>query len=117
MPVHLEPTTGEAHGNWLVTELLSDLKPGAMLLADRGYDADWISFRAPRVVVVAIISHRRRSRSRPDVLHKLGKDTIFNRDPNCLFGTRQIAAVVGREPHWTRLSGRKRPRILRWIKR
>ena len=26
----------------LVTELLSDLKSGAMLLADRGYDADWI---------------------------------------------------------------------------
>ena len=35
-------TTGEAHDNRLVTELLSDLKSGAMLLADRGYDADWI---------------------------------------------------------------------------
>lgn len=42
MPVRLELTTGEAHDNRLVTELLSDLKPGAMLLADRGYDADWI---------------------------------------------------------------------------
>jgi transposase len=42
MPVHLELTTGEAHDNRLVTELLSDLKSGAMLLADRGYDADWI---------------------------------------------------------------------------
>jgi transposase len=42
MPVRLELTTGEAHDNRLVTELLSDLKPGAILLADRGYDADWI---------------------------------------------------------------------------
>jgi len=33
---------GEAHDNRLVTELLSYLKSGAMLLADRGYDADWI---------------------------------------------------------------------------
>jgi transposase len=42
MPVRLELTTGEAHDNRLVTELLSDLKSGTMLLADRGYDADWI---------------------------------------------------------------------------
>jgi transposase len=42
MPVRLELTTGEAHDNRLVTELLSDPKSGAMLLADRGYDADWI---------------------------------------------------------------------------
>ena len=42
LPVRLELTTGEAHDNRLVTELLSDLKSGAMLLADRGYDADWI---------------------------------------------------------------------------
>lgn len=39
---HIELTTGEPHDNRLVTELLSDLKSGAMLLADRGYDADWI---------------------------------------------------------------------------
>jgi transposase len=42
LPVRLELTTGEAHDNRLVTELLSDLKSGTMLLADRGYDADWI---------------------------------------------------------------------------
>jgi transposase len=42
MPVRLARTTGEAHDNRLVTELLSDLKSGAMMLADRGYDADWI---------------------------------------------------------------------------
>jgi transposase len=42
LPVRLELTTGEAHDNRLVAELLSDLKSGAMLLADFGYDADWI---------------------------------------------------------------------------
>ena len=42
LPVRIELTTGEAHDNRLVTNLLSDFKSGAMLLADRGYDADWI---------------------------------------------------------------------------
>jgi hypothetical protein len=36
----LELTTGETHDNRLVTEPVSDLKSGAMLLADRDYDAD-----------------------------------------------------------------------------
>jgi transposase len=42
IPPDLELTTGEAHDNRLVSGLLSDLKSGALLLADRGYDADWI---------------------------------------------------------------------------
>ena len=42
MPVRIALTTGEAHDNRLVTELLSDLKSDAMLLADRGCNADWI---------------------------------------------------------------------------
>src|SRR6201981_2202936 len=33
---------GEAHDNRLAGKLLSRLKSGTMLLADRGYDADWI---------------------------------------------------------------------------
>lgn len=45
MPVRLELTTGEAHDNRLVTELLSDLQSGAMLLADRGYDADGLEHK------------------------------------------------------------------------
>lgn len=35
-------TPGEAHDNRLCTSLLSGLRPHALLLADRGYDADWI---------------------------------------------------------------------------
>jgi transposase len=42
LPVRLALTAGEAHDNRLAEKLLSRLKSGAMLLADRGYDADWI---------------------------------------------------------------------------
>jgi transposase len=42
LPVQLALTTGEAHDNRLAAKLLSRLKSGSMLLADRGYDADWI---------------------------------------------------------------------------
>ena len=40
--VRLARTAGEAHDNRLAIKLLSRPKSGAMLLADRGYDADWI---------------------------------------------------------------------------
>ena len=42
MPVQVALTIGEAHDNRLARKLLSRLKSGTMLLADRGYDADWI---------------------------------------------------------------------------
>jgi transposase len=42
LPVHLALTPGEAHDNRLCSVLLSGLLSRAMLLADRGYDADWI---------------------------------------------------------------------------
>jgi len=42
LPVRLALTAGEAHDNRLSGRLLSRLKSGTMLLADRGYDADWI---------------------------------------------------------------------------
>jgi len=42
MPVHLALTPGEAHDNRLCLVLLSALLPQTMLIADRGYDADWI---------------------------------------------------------------------------
>ena len=35
-------TAGEAHDNRLAETLLSRIESGTMLLADRGYDADWI---------------------------------------------------------------------------
>src|SRR2546430_5227119 len=42
LPVRLALTAGEAHDNRLAGRLLSRLRSGSMLLADRGYDADWI---------------------------------------------------------------------------
>src|SRR5258707_12924579 len=42
LPVRLALTPGEAHDNRLAGKLLSSLKSSSMLLADRGYDADWI---------------------------------------------------------------------------
>lgn len=42
LPVRLGLTAGEAHDSRLAFKLLSRLKSGSMLLADRGYDADWI---------------------------------------------------------------------------
>ena len=42
LPVRLALSSGEAHDNRRAGKLLSRLKPGSMLLADRGYDADWI---------------------------------------------------------------------------
>jgi transposase len=48
LPVRLALTAGEAHDNRLAAKLLSCLKSGSMLLADRGYDADWIRALLPR---------------------------------------------------------------------
>jgi len=42
LPVHLALTAGEVHDNRIAGSLPSRLKSGSMLLADRGYDADWI---------------------------------------------------------------------------
>ena len=42
LPVGLGLTPGEAHDNRLCSVLLTRLHQGTMLLADRGYDADWI---------------------------------------------------------------------------
>jgi transposase len=42
LPVRLAITAGEAHDNRLALSLLSRLTSGSMLLADRGYDSDWI---------------------------------------------------------------------------
>jgi transposase len=58
LPVRLALTAGEAHDNRLAGRLLSRLKSGAMLLADRGYDADWIRALASKRGVWANIPPR-----------------------------------------------------------
>jgi len=49
LPLRLGLTAGEAHDNRLCSILLSELQPKTMLLADRGYDADWIRALATKV--------------------------------------------------------------------
>ena len=58
LPVRLALTAGEAHDNRLADKLLSRLKSGSMLLADRGYDADWIRALAVRKGALANIPPR-----------------------------------------------------------
>jgi transposase len=58
LPVRLALTAGEAHDNRLANKLLSRLKSGSMLLADRGYDADWIRALAVRKGALANIFRR-----------------------------------------------------------
>ena len=58
LPVRLALTAGEAHDNRLADKLLSRLKSGSMLLADRGYDADWIRALAARKGALASIPPR-----------------------------------------------------------
>ncbi len=48
LPVRLALTAGEARDNRLAGKLLSHLKSETMLLADRGYDADWIRILAAK---------------------------------------------------------------------
>jgi transposase len=48
LPMRLGLTPGEVHDNRLCSVLLAELQPRATLLADRGYDADWIREFASR---------------------------------------------------------------------
>ena len=50
LPVRVALTAGEALDNRLAGRLLSRLKSGAMLLADRGYDADWTAWDRTKTV-------------------------------------------------------------------
>ena len=64
LPVRLALTAGEAHDNRLAGKLPSPSKSGSRLLADRGYDADWIRELAVRRGAWANIP-RRSNRNKP----------------------------------------------------
>jgi transposase len=59
LPVKLGLTPGEAHDNRLCSVLLTGLHPRTMLLADRGYDADWIRLLASQQGAWANIPSKR----------------------------------------------------------
>jgi transposase len=58
LPVRLALSAGQTHDNRLADKLLSRVRAGSMLLADRGYDADWIRAIAARKGVLANIPPR-----------------------------------------------------------
>jgi transposase len=58
LAVRLALTAGEAHDNRLADKLLSHLKSGSMLPADRCHDADWIRALASRKGTFANIPPR-----------------------------------------------------------
>jgi len=64
LPVRLGLTAGEANDNRLCSILLSGLHPRTMLLADRGYDADWIRALASEQSAWANIPPKRNRKSR-----------------------------------------------------
>src|SRR5258708_4778728 len=67
-PVRLALSAGEAHDNRLAGKLLSRLRSGTMLLAGRGYYADWIR---------ALAAQKGRWGNIPPRLHR--NETIFLR--------------------------------------
>lgn len=42
LPIKIVITPGNAHDLMAASELINDLRPGGMLLADRAYDAEWL---------------------------------------------------------------------------
>jgi transposase len=70
LPVRLALSPGEAHDVRLAGKLLSRLKSGSMLLADRGYDADWIRELAMKKGAWANIPPKS-NRSDPNLLQPL----------------------------------------------
>jgi transposase len=64
LPVRLALTTGEAHDNSLAAKLLSHLKSGSILLADRGYDAEWASMEPGRISLQRAIGKTRSASAR-----------------------------------------------------
>jgi hypothetical protein len=75
LPVQLGLTPGEAHDNRLCPELLARLQPQSMLLADRGYYADWIRALVKQQGAWANIPPKR-NRKEPICFSRLLKNSL-----------------------------------------
>ena len=86
LPVRLALSPGEAHDVRLARRLLSRLESGSTLLADRGYDADWIRELAMKKGAWANIPPKR-NRSDPicfsPYLSRNQVERFFNRIKQC----------------------------------
>lgn len=100
LPVRLALSPGEAHDVRLAGKLLSRLKSGSMLLADRGYDADWIRELAMKKGAWANIPPRRnrkiRSASAPISIALATKSSGSSTGSNNVVGWRR--ATTGSLP-------------------
>lgn len=86
--LRLALTAGEAHDNRLAGKFLSRLKPKTMLLADCGYDADWIRELAMRRCAWANIPPKRNRTNpicfSPYLYHDRNRiERFFNRIKQC----------------------------------
>ena len=112
LPVRLALTAGEAHDNRLAGKLLSRLRLGAILLADRGYDADWfrdalqargitpcIPGRKTRTEPIRYDKRRYKRRNRIEIMFGRLKDwrrvaTRYDRCPTVFLSAIALAATV-----------------------
>ena len=112
LPVQLGLTPGEAHENRPADKLLSRLKSGTMLLADRGYDADWyrdalqakgitpcIPGRKSRKKTIKYDKRRYKRRNRIEIMFGRLKDwrrvaTRYDRCPMAFLSAIALAATV-----------------------
>ena len=88
LPIRLGLTPGEAHDNRLCSMLLIGLQSRTMLLADRGYDADWIGALASQQGTRANIPPKRNRKNPICFSHYLYRDRnlverFFNKIKQC----------------------------------
>ncbi|MEH2479074.1 transposase [Nitrobacteraceae bacterium AZCC 2146] len=99
LPVRLALTAGEAHDNRLVGKLLSRLKSGSMLLADRGYDADWIRALATERALGPtssrdVVVTSRSASVRISIVRAIWVERLFHKIKQC----RRVATTTNSRP-------------------
>lgn len=88
LPLRLGITTGRAHDNRPCSTLLSGLAPRTMLLADRGYDAGWITTLVNELGAWAIIPPKSNRRepicfSLISIVRTTASERFFNKIKHC----------------------------------
>ena len=97
LPLQLELSPGQAHDAPMAELLLQDLPKGTSLLADRGYDADWIRERIEDKHCTAVIPPKsNRISNIPFSKRKYKKRNLVERCINKLKQFRHIATRYDR---------------------
>ena len=97
LPLQLELSPGQAHDAPMAELLLQDLPKGTSILADRGYDADWIRAKIKDQDCIAVIPPKSNRRDEiPFSKHKYKKRNLVERCINKLKQFRHIATRYDR---------------------